>query len=142
MTPTDLARLTSEAFEGARVWTADEIEAIASAPGGFLLGSKNAGLLARVVADEAEILTLVTAREERRRGHGLKLLIGFEAQAQARGARNAFLEVGSLNAPARALYEKAGYREVGRRMGYYRTSGGASETALILKRALNGTDAG
>ncbi|MGA8359428.1 MAG: ribosomal-protein-alanine N-acetyltransferase RimI, partial [Xanthobacteraceae bacterium] len=36
------------------------------------------------------------------------------------------------NAPARRLYRRAGFREVGRRQGYYE----GSATALVLRRDL------
>ena len=35
------------------------------------------------------------------------------------GVRAVFLEVGEDNVPARRLYRRAGFREVGRREGYY-----------------------
>ena len=41
------------------------------------------------------------------------------------------------NAPARKLYARAGFREVGKRAGYYRRPEGAA-SALILRRDLIG----
>ena len=48
------------------------------------------------------------------------------------GVRSVFLEVDEHNAPACRLYRRAGFREVGRRQGYYH--GGAA--ALVLRRDL------
>jgi ribosomal-protein-alanine N-acetyltransferase len=48
------------------------------------------------------------------------------------GTRAVFLEVSEHNAPATRLYRRAGFREVGKRQGYY--DGGA--TALVLRRDL------
>jgi ribosomal-protein-alanine N-acetyltransferase len=48
------------------------------------------------------------------------------------GARTVFLEVGETNAPACRLYRRAGFREVGRRQGYY----DSGVTALVLRRDL------
>ena len=48
------------------------------------------------------------------------------------GMRAVFLEVDEDNKPARKLYARAEFREVGRRPGYY--SGGKS--ALVLRRDL------
>ena len=48
------------------------------------------------------------------------------------GARRLFLEVDRNNAPARALYKRAGFYEVGQRQGYYQ--GGTA--ALVLRRDL------
>jgi ribosomal-protein-alanine N-acetyltransferase len=50
------------------------------------------------------------------------------------GARAVFLEVDEGNVPARKLYRRAGFREVGRREGYYPEGKGAA--ALILRRDL------
>jgi ribosomal-protein-alanine N-acetyltransferase len=44
-----------------------------------------------------------------------------------------FLEVGERNAPARRLYDGAGFHEVARREGYYE----GSATALVLRRDLS-----
>ena len=45
-----------------------------------------------------------------------------------------FLEVEENNTPARKLYARAGFREVGKRPGYYAQSGGKG--ALVLRRDL------
>ena len=50
--------------------------------------------------------------------------------------RSVFLEVDEDNVPARRLYERAGFREVGRRAGYYPQGSGAAATALVLRRDL------
>jgi ribosomal-protein-alanine N-acetyltransferase len=52
------------------------------------------------------------------------------------GARAVFLEVGEDNVPARKLYQRAGFREVGRRDGYYQGPKGKSTAALVLRRDL------
>jgi ribosomal-protein-alanine N-acetyltransferase len=51
------------------------------------------------------------------------------------GLRAVFLEVDEDNAPARRLYARAGFREVGRRPGYY-PQGRAAKAALVLRRDL------
>jgi len=50
------------------------------------------------------------------------------------GVRAVFLEVAEDNGSARALYRRAGFRDVGRREGYYPAGKGAA--ALILRRDL------
>ena len=102
-------------------------------PGAFGLWREAAGLvLARMAADEAEILTFGVAPNARRRGHGAALLRGAVDGARARGAGAMFLEVAAGNAPALALYAREGFAEVGRRRRYY--SDGAD--ALVLRRDL------
>jgi ribosomal-protein-alanine N-acetyltransferase len=52
------------------------------------------------------------------------------------GARAVFLEVEEDNTPARRLYQRSGFREVGRRPGYYRQDRDKAATALVLRRDL------
>ena len=47
-----------------------------------------------------------------------------------------FLEVEEDNTPARRLYQRSGFREVGRRPGYYRQDRDKAATALVLRRDL------
>lgn len=129
-----LAALHASAFPPAEAWGADAIRLMLELPGAFGLHRPGAGfVLARVAADEAEILTLAVAPGSRRAGHGAALLAGAMAAAVARGAVAMFLEVSEGNAAARALYEAAGFAEAGRRRRYY--ADGAD--ALLLQRMLS-----
>jgi [ribosomal protein S18]-alanine N-acetyltransferase len=82
-----------------------------SAIQGFLVG--------RAVEREWEIENIAVAGLARRRGLGSGLLGEFLALARERGAESVFLEVRESNRAARALYEKWGFVETGRRNGYY-----------------------
>ena len=135
MTPEALARLHAAAFARDRPWTEAEFASLLALPGTLLLGDGRAFLLGRVAVDEAEVLTLATHPDHRRRGLAAVLLARFEEQARTLGAARVFLEVAEDNAPARALYEGHGYREVGRRKGYYARPEGAV-AALVLARPL------
>lgn len=131
-----LAALHADGFTTPRPWTAEEIAALIARPGGFLVGDATAFALGHSVLDEAELLTLVVAPTARRRGLGRSLLARFEAEARARGASRAFLEVAAANAPALGLYGSAGWQEVGRRPGYYRTPEGRRIDALLMAKPL------
>lgn len=129
-----LAALHAAAFPPAERWGADAIALMLEMPGTFVVHQPGQGfVLARVAAEEAEILTLAVHPDARRRGHGATLLAGAMAGAAARGATAMFLEVAEGNAAARALYAAAGFAEVGRRRRYYPDGG----DALVLKRSLN-----
>lgn len=77
-------------------------------------------------ADESEILNLAVAPEFRRSGVATALL----ARLKSRSTGTIFLEVRESNQPARALYQAAGFKEVGRRNGYYQNPG---ESAIVVK---------
>lgn len=142
MTPESLAALHEAAQDGERGWTAEEFAALLASPHVWLIAGGMSLLLARAVAGEAEVLTLATHPSARRRGRARALLADFERQALARGADRAFLEVAADNAPARALYLSAGWREAGLRRGYYPRAGGAAD-AVVMERALrDGPSAG
>ncbi len=91
-------------------------------------------LLARLAADEGEILNLGVAPDARRRGVGRALVREGLAALAARGASQVFLEVRESNTAARALYAEFGFGEVGRRRGYYRRP---VEDAVVLRAAIS-----
>ncbi len=137
MTSERLARLHAAAFADSRPWSAGEFAALLAAPETVLAHRPEGFALGRVIGGEAELLTLAVAPEARRKGLGRALLGEFEALARGRGAGRAFLEVAEDNAPARALYRAAGWRESARRPGYYRRRGGGKCDALLLETDLS-----
>lgn len=136
MTPRALADLHALCFTMQRPWQEDEFAALLQGPGVFLLAEPRAFLMGRVIADEAELLTLAVHPKARRAGQGLALVNRFEADAAQRGAAHLFLEVAETNAPARALYERAGYAVTGRRKSYYARPSGDPVDALIMGKPL------
>ena len=96
-------------------------------------GRKSVGfIVSRRAADEAEILSVAVARAWRGRGLARRMLDLHLRRLAGVRLRAVFLEVDEDNQPARRLYARAGFREVGSRPGYY--SGGKS--ALVLRRDL------
>ncbi|MGH1368282.1 MAG: GNAT family N-acetyltransferase [Maritimibacter sp.] len=133
MEATEYARIYEAAFVGGRGWSADEIARLISAPGGFVVHTDHGFAIGRSIAGEAEVLTLAVDPSKQRRGQGRRLLGLFEAAAQNAGARDLFLEVAADNAPARGLYTSHGWRDVGRRSGYYARPDGAVDAVLMGK---------
>lgn len=122
-------------------WRAEELAALLDHPGavGIVAMDDEAPCafgMARVAADEAEVLTVVTAAAARRQGHARALLAALEREAALLGACTMFLEVAADNAAARRLYDAGGYVEAGRRKGYYQRSGAGGVDALVLRKAL------
>ncbi len=141
MTPEALAALHALCFDDApRPWSAAEIAGLLAAPAVFAALRPEGFALGQAAAGEAELLTLAVAPQARRRGLGAALVAAFEAEARARGATEAFLEVAETNNAARALYARLGYRAAGRRPGYYRRPGAPSLAALVLRKPLFSPD--
>ena len=98
-----------------------------------MIGRVMAGfILSRLAAGEAEILSIAIAPKQRGRGLSRPLLDLNLRRLAGLGTRTVFLEVDENNAPARALYRRAGFADVGRRKSYYQS--GAH--ALVLRRDL------
>ncbi len=79
--------------------------------------------------DEAEILRVIVLKKARLMGLGQKLLECLVARLRAEGIKSIFLEVNNENYPALSLYQKAGFKEVGRRADYYEVG----QDAIIMK---------
>jgi tRNA threonylcarbamoyladenosine biosynthesis protein TsaB len=125
-----MARLHAVCF--ASSWSEEALRDLMESPGIIALVSPVGFILARVAADEAEILSIAVAPAARRGGLGAALAAHAAAQASAHGARTMFLEVSTVNDAAQALYRSLGFGETGRRKAYY----GASEDALVLRAEL------
>lgn len=124
-------------------WTATEIEDLlrqTNVIADAALDPKSTKLygfvLARLAADEAEILAVATDPALRRHGIATRLLGVHLGRLQGAGVKVLFLEVDEQNSAARALYARFGFETAGRREGYYRARNGARSSALILRREM------
>jgi ribosomal-protein-alanine N-acetyltransferase len=88
-----------------------------------------------VAAGEAHLLNLSIAAQWQRRGLGAEFLRFVVKLARDYGAKRILLEVRPSNLAARALYARAGFREIGVRRGYY-PAGSGREDALVLELQL------
>ncbi len=138
MTPATLATLHATAFSATRAWSEAEFAALLAQPGTVACGDDSCFALIRVTLDEAELLTLATDPARRRQGLARSVLTMAEIAAADAGAASMFLEVAEDNAAARALYDIAGYAQVGRRPGYYLPKDSAPVAALVLRKQLIG----
>jgi ribosomal-protein-alanine N-acetyltransferase len=93
-------------------------------------------ILSRMAAGEAEILSVAVATRWRGRGIARRLLDLHLRRLAGLGVSAVFLEVEEGNEPALRLYHRAGFREVGRRPGYYADGTGAPVAARVLRRDL------
>ncbi len=99
------------------------------APAGFAI--------ARTILNEAEVLSIGTRPEARRRGVAAALLTEVISEAGRRRARVVHLEVGEDNPGAVALYLAHGFETVGRRPDYYRRADRSRVAALLMSRSIN-----
>lgn len=92
------------------------------------------GVLMRGVG-EAHLLNISIAPAHQRRGYGARLLEYFIQLAQRERFEALYLEVRPSNDPARRLYARRGFTQIGRRRDYYPAKSGR-EDALVLALSL------
>lgn len=138
------AALHAEAFVpfGERAWTRQDMAELLASPGvaGLLLqvDGADAGLaICRVVADEAELITLAVRAAHRHRGVARRLLAAVLDHARAADAKTLFLEVAADNPAAHALYETIGFRAAGSRPAYFRRGSGPAADAVVMRLDLS-----
>ena len=83
------------------------------------------------VMDEADMMNVAVTAEHRRRRVAQRLVQALVAALNDKGIRSLTLEVRASNEPAKALYDRLGFHQVGRRPNYYRNP---REDALILRK--------
>ncbi len=82
-------------------------------------------------ADEAHLLNLSIATQWQGRGLGRELLKYMIGLARELLAHKIYLEVRPSNLAGRALYARAGFREIGTRRGYYPGAGGGEDAVVM-----------
>lgn len=128
-----MARIERDSFGSP--WSAEEITKDVTAGGNVYVavaesGDEKAGYgEIRTVAGEAQIYNIAIAPEFRKNGIGEALLRHMITWAEESGCGLVTLEVRSSNDAAMGLYKKLGFREVGRRKGYYSKGG---EDAVLM----------
>jgi ribosomal-protein-alanine N-acetyltransferase len=136
----DLAAIHAESFTHG--WSAEEFASLLAQSNVICLCARRVGvlgaqrtvgfILARVAADEAEILTVAVLPASRGRRTGRRLVEETIRRLYRGRIRSLFLEVDENNRPAVSLYKSLGFQQVGERTGYYREPGGAA-SALVMR---------
>jgi [ribosomal protein S18]-alanine N-acetyltransferase len=134
-----IAALHAASFR--RGWSEQEVEGLlidrhVIAHRAMIAGRLAGFIMARLVEDEAEILSVAVADARQRRGLARKLLDLHLRRLAGLGARAVFLEVDEHNRPAIRLYDRAGFHEISRRANYYQGAGAKPAAALVLRRDL------
>jgi len=129
--------------EPGHLWTRALLQDELTGEGRFPVGAFDAGALVGAIAiqaipsaDEVWILDVTVARAHRRRGVARALVEAALSHARSvdgASTTSVWLEVRAGNAAARALYRAAGFVEVAVRKGYYPTTTGGREDAVVLR---------
>jgi [ribosomal protein S18]-alanine N-acetyltransferase len=119
-------------------WRMSTFEGLLARPDSDVIGATRTGHLVGycvvwTIGDQAELGNVAVKEAERGGRIGRKLVEAALVRARERGARECFLEVRESNHHARNLYEKCGFRMVGRRRNYYSKP---VEDALVLRSDL------
>ncbi len=134
MTLAEMAEIHRACFTVPRPWSANEIADLLASPLCFAITAPNGFAIGRVIAGEAELLTLAVAPAAQSQGIGAKLMNDFLAEVALRHGESVFLEVAETNQSALRLYARAGFVQMGKRAAYYRAPDVAAINALILAR--------
>ena len=95
-------------------------------------GDRVAGYVgSQTVCDETDMMNVAVTADYRRQGMGEKLVLALVEELKAMGSQCLTLEVRDSNTPARTLYEKLGFQQIGLRKNYYRNP---KEDAYILRK--------
>lgn len=121
-------------------WTAAQCLSTLAMPGGQLLIAKSGGVvvgfaLSRGILDEEELLLIGTLQSARRMGVGRQLIAYLSQTCTELGRSTLFLEVRDSN-NAYIFYNSMGFQPIGRRQGYYKSTGGNKHDSITMALAL------
>ena len=85
----------------------------------------------QTVMDETDMMNIAVHPEHRKQGIAAALVNNLVDALRTRGSHSLMLEVRASNDPARKLYDKLGFQQVGLRKNYYRNP---KEDACILRK--------
>lgn len=91
-----------------------------------------------LVGPESHVITLAVDPAFQGQGVGSRLLARLLTESVEGGARHLTLEVRASNHPARSLYQRFGFEEVGLRKGYY----GDEDAVIMFARDIDAQAAG
>lgn len=138
-TPNDVSQIeeiekSSFSTPWSEKWLTDEINKpddffLVASDGDNILGYAVVGKLGA----EAELYNIAVDNAHRCRGIGNALMERLKKEVSKGGVEKVFLEVRETNVAAISLYEKHGFKSVGRRRNYYREP---TEDAVIMMLSL------
>lgn len=132
------AILEIEKVSFAAPWTRGMFEEILASDVTISLVAEEAGRISGYIifydaGPEMHIMNVAVHPRQRRHGLAFGMMSRILAFARGKAIEECFLEVRESNVPARGLYEKLGFRSIGRRRGYYSET---REDALVMRLSL------
>ena len=137
MTPAGFAATYALAFPGSRPWAAAEFQSFETDRYTQIIGTQDSFLILRIIADEAEIITVATHPDHRRKGLAAQNLQTAIDRCRIENADRLFLEVAADNPAAIALYDSHGFAPIGRRKGYYARAGQPAVDAILFEKRVS-----
>ncbi|HEX7982114.1 MAG TPA: ribosomal protein S18-alanine N-acetyltransferase [Duganella sp.] len=89
--------------------------------------------LLMAIVDEAHLLNVAVAARMQGQGLGRVLLNQAVACARGLGMESVLLEVRPSNERALRIYERYGFKQIGRRKGYYPAANQQREDAIVMR---------
>lgn len=118
MTPAGLAQTHAAAF-GEAAWDQASFADYLAKSFHWVFGDDRCFAVLKVIADEAEILTLATHPDDQGQGRATDLMQNILQEMRRMGVTHLFLDVAEDNAAARALYARCGFEQYATRHNYY-----------------------
>lgn len=136
MTPYKMSELHSRCMPNYQNWSADYYRTLLKSKNSIFHIEEFGFGFARFSKDEGEIIMIMIDPGFRHKGRGTLLLKKLLDDLKSIGCKKIFLEVGSNNEGAIALYKKNNFEKIGERKEYYSLKTGGKLNALVFQKVL------
>ena len=136
MTPYKMSELHSRCMPNYQNWSADYYKTLLKSKNSIFHIEKFGFGFARFSKDEGEIIMIMIDPGFRHKGRGTLLLKKLLDYLKSICCKKIFLEVGSNNEGAIALYKKNNFEKIGERKEYYSLKTGGKLNALVFRKVL------
>ena len=136
MTPYKMSELHSRCMPNYQNWSSDYYRTLLKSKNSIFHIEEFGFGFARFSKDEGEIIMIMIDPGFRHKGRGTLLLKKLLDDLKSIGCKKIFLEVGSNNEGAIALYKKNNFEKIGERKEYYSLKTGGKLNALVFQKVL------
>ena len=136
MTPDKMSELHSRCMPNHQNWSANYYRTLLKSKNSIFHIEEFGFGFARFSKDEGEIIMIMIDPSFRHKGRGTLLLKKLLDDLKSIGCKKIFLEVGSNNEGAIALYKKNNFEKIGARKEYYSLKTGGKLNALVFQKVL------